>query len=75
MAEAAREDDWPRTVEEFEAWHARPLGVNRRPALPEVPGSKPHAWIGWRGVFVDDPDGNAVELVAYDAGLLGPAAR
>ena len=28
------------------------------------------AWIGWRGVFVDDPDGNPVELVAYDAGLL-----
>ena len=21
MAEAARRDDWPRTVEEFEAWH------------------------------------------------------
>jgi catechol 2,3-dioxygenase-like lactoylglutathione lyase family enzyme len=28
------------------------------------------AWIGWRGVFVEDPDGNTVELVAYDAGLL-----
>jgi len=28
------------------------------------------AWVGWRGVFVDDPDGNTVELVAYDAGLL-----
>ena len=23
MAEAARQEDWPRTVEEFEAWHAR----------------------------------------------------
>ena len=23
MAEAARREDWPRTVEEFEAWHAR----------------------------------------------------
>jgi Uma2 family endonuclease len=23
MAEAARQDDWPRTVAEFEAWHAR----------------------------------------------------
>lgn len=22
------------------------------------------AWIGWRGVFVSDPDGNTVELVA-----------
>lgn len=27
-------------------------------------------WIGWRGVFVDDPDGTTLELVAYDAGLL-----
>jgi Uma2 family endonuclease len=23
MVEAARQEDWPRTVEEFEAWHAR----------------------------------------------------
>ena len=23
MAETARQEDWPRTVEEFEAWHAR----------------------------------------------------
>jgi catechol 2,3-dioxygenase-like lactoylglutathione lyase family enzyme len=28
------------------------------------------AWIGWRGVFLEDPDGNTVELVAYDASLL-----
>lgn len=27
-------------------------------------------WIGWRGVFVQDPDGNTVELVAYDTSLL-----
>jgi catechol 2,3-dioxygenase-like lactoylglutathione lyase family enzyme len=27
-------------------------------------------WIGWRGVFVADPDGNTVELVAYDRRLL-----
>jgi len=25
------------------------------------------AWIGWRGVFTTDPEGNTVELVAYDA--------
>lgn len=24
------------------------------------------AWIGWRGVFLTDPEGNTVELVAYD---------
>jgi catechol 2,3-dioxygenase-like lactoylglutathione lyase family enzyme len=28
------------------------------------------AWVGWRGVFLDDPDGNTVELVAYDVSLL-----
>ena len=24
-------------------------------------------WIGWRGVFLTDPEGNTVELVAHDA--------
>lgn len=24
------------------------------------------AWIGWRGVFTKDPEGNTVELVAHD---------
>ena len=24
------------------------------------------AWIGWRGIFAEDPEGNTVELVAYD---------
>ena len=28
------------------------------------------SWIGWRGVFLTDPDGNTVELVAYEASLL-----
>jgi catechol 2,3-dioxygenase-like lactoylglutathione lyase family enzyme len=27
-------------------------------------------WIGWRGLFLNDPDGNTVELVAYDVSLL-----
>lgn len=26
-------------------------------------------WIGWRGIFTRDPEGNTVELVAYDASL------
>ncbi|SFR34409.1 VOC family protein [Litoreibacter janthinus] len=26
-------------------------------------------WAGWRGIFTRDPDGNTVELVAYDASL------
>ena len=24
------------------------------------------AWVGWRGIFVKDPEGNTVELVAHD---------
>lgn len=27
-------------------------------------------WIGWRGIFTQDPEGNTVELVAYDRTLL-----
>ena len=27
-------------------------------------------WVGWRGVFAEDPEGNTVELVAYDDSLL-----
>jgi catechol 2,3-dioxygenase-like lactoylglutathione lyase family enzyme len=26
-------------------------------------------WIGWRGIFAADPDGNTVELVAYDGAV------
>ena len=27
-------------------------------------------WVGWRGIFTEDPEGNTVELVAYDASQL-----
>lgn len=27
-------------------------------------------WIGWRGIFTQDPEGNKVELVAYDPSML-----
>ena len=27
-------------------------------------------WVGWRGVFTSDPEGNTVELVAYHPDLL-----
>ena len=27
-------------------------------------------WIGWRGIFTTDPEGNTVELVAFDPSLL-----
>jgi len=30
-------------------------------------------WVGWRGVFTEDPEGNTVELVAYHPDLLVPA--
>ncbi|WP_247742540.1 MULTISPECIES: VOC family protein [unclassified Ruegeria] len=26
-------------------------------------------WIGWRGIFTEDPEGNTVELVAFDPSL------
>ncbi len=26
-------------------------------------------WIGWQGIFTQDPEGNTVELVAYDPSL------
>lgn len=29
-------------------------------------------WIGWQGIFTTDPEGNTVELVAYDASLKDP---
>lgn len=28
------------------------------------------SWIGWRGIFTKDPEGNTVELVSYDSSLL-----
>lgn len=30
-------------------------------------------WIGWRGIFTEDPEGNTVELVAYDTSMLDQA--
>lgn len=32
-------------------------------------------WVGWRGVFTQDPEGNTVELVAYDAAMLDAPAE
>ncbi|WP_420861666.1 VOC family protein [Algirhabdus cladophorae] len=31
-------------------------------------------WIGWRGIFTQDPEGNTVELVAFDQSLLDQAS-
>lgn len=32
-------------------------------------------WIGWRGIFTQDPEGNTVELVAYDASFAASARK
>jgi catechol 2,3-dioxygenase-like lactoylglutathione lyase family enzyme len=32
-------------------------------------------WIGWRGIFTTDPEGNTVELVAYDRAPVGSGAE
>lgn len=32
-------------------------------------------WVGWRGVFTFDPDGNTVELVAKDPDWIDPSTR
>jgi len=48
MVEAALEDDWPRSVAEFETWHARQPDrwefIGGQPCLM-APGSKPHTII------------------------------
>jgi Uma2 family endonuclease len=48
MAEAALEEDWPRTVAEFELWHAQQPDrwefIGGRPCLM-APGSMPHTII------------------------------
>jgi catechol 2,3-dioxygenase-like lactoylglutathione lyase family enzyme len=31
-----------------------------------------HSWIGWRSLYVDDPEGNRVEFVCYDS-TVGPS--
>jgi Uma2 family endonuclease len=66
MAEAALEDDWPRTVAEFEAWHSRQVDrwefIGGQPCLM-APGSKPHTII----------KGNV--FAALRAGLEGTACQ
>lgn len=29
-----------------------------------------HAWVGWRSMYIDDPEGNQVEWVCYEEELL-----
>lgn len=34
------------------------------------PNTQTHPWIGWRSIYVSDPDDNTIEFVCYDASLL-----
>jgi catechol 2,3-dioxygenase len=34
------------------------------------PNTSIHAWIGWRSIYVSDPDENTVEFVCYDKSTL-----
>jgi catechol 2,3-dioxygenase len=33
------------------------------------PNTSTHAWIGWRSIYVSDPDGYTVEFVCYDGSI------
>ena len=34
------------------------------------PNTQVHGWIGWRSIYVSDPDGHTVEFVCYDRSAL-----
>ncbi|HMD62658.1 MAG TPA: VOC family protein [Stellaceae bacterium] len=34
------------------------------------PNTATHGWIGWRSIYVSDPDDNTVEFVCYDPSVL-----
>ena len=50
-------------LEEYESEKSRleALGLDVRTAE--------HAWVQWRSLYVEDPEGNLVELVCYDANI------
>jgi hypothetical protein len=31
-----------------------------------------HAWVHWRSLYINDPEGNTVERVCYDEAVRGP---
>ena len=45
---------------DYEAEKARLEGLGVRVTTAE------HAWVRWRSLYVDDPEGNTVEWVCYD---------
>lgn len=36
------------------------------------PNTAVHGWIGWRSIYISDPDGHTVEFVCFDASTLEP---
>jgi catechol-2,3-dioxygenase len=51
------------SLDDFAAERARLEGLGLEMTTAE------HAWVQWRSLYVDDPEGNRVELVCYDAGV------
>lgn len=45
---------------DFEAERARLIGLGQEVRTSE------HAWVHWRSLYINDPDGNVVEWVCYD---------
>jgi catechol 2,3-dioxygenase len=37
-----------------------------------APNTQCHPWIGWRSIYVSDPDGNTVEFVCHDPAVSTP---
>jgi catechol 2,3-dioxygenase len=37
------------------------------------PNTAVHGWIGWRSIYVSDPDGHTVEFVCFDPAMLESA--
>lgn len=35
-----------------------------------LPNTSTHPWIGWRSIYVSDPDGHTIEFVCYDGSIL-----
>lgn len=41
--------------------------LRRLKSLGFQPETAEHSWVHWRSLYVNDPEGNQVELVAYDS--------
>jgi catechol 2,3-dioxygenase len=57
---------WAMTIplDEHDEWLTRLTGRGLEPTTAT------HAWVGWRSIYVLDPETNVVELVCYDEAAL-----